>query len=113
MISVEEGFTWVRVTFVTSRIGELMSFGFNPEEDDPCDPIGISTSSESQRQFHFEVTANVTKSVQLSLVATIESEPQDTTEAQQVWRDVAHALGELQMWLLGPATRTVSRSTRS
>lgn len=90
-----------------------MSFGFSPDEEDPCDPVGTNTFSESQNQFRYEVTANVTKSVRLSLVANIESEPQDTTEAQQAWRDVAHALGELQMWLLGPATRTVSRSTRS
>jgi hypothetical protein len=91
----------------------LSSFGFSPEEDSPCDPIGIHISSESPTQFHYDLTVNVTKSVRLSLVAIVESEPQDTTEAQLVWRDVAHALGELQMWLLGPATQTASRSTRS
>lgn len=91
----------------------MSQFGFSPEEDGPIDPIGIHTSSELQRPFHFEVTANVTKSVRLSLAAIVESEPQDIMEAQQVWQDVAHALGELQMWLLGPATRTASRSTRS
>lgn len=64
-------------------------------------------------QFQYALTVNVTESVRLSLVATVESGPQDTTEAQQVWRDVAHALGELQMWLLGPVTQTASRSTRS
>lgn len=90
----------------------MSNFGFSPEEEDPCDPIGISTSSESLTPFRYEVTANVTRSVQLSLVAIVESEPQDTTEAQQVWQDVAHALGELQMWLLGPATPTASRSTQ-
>jgi hypothetical protein len=77
------------------------------------DQDGMSISSTSQEQFHYEVTANVTKSVRLSLAATVESEPQDITEAQQVWRDVAHALGELQTWLLGPATQTVSPSTQS
>lgn len=91
----------------------MSRLGFSPEEEDPCDPIGIHISSELHRQFHYEVTANVTKSVRLSLVAIVESDPQDTMEAQQVWRDVAHALGELQMWLLGPATQTASRSTRS
>ncbi len=93
-----------------------MTFGFSPEEDgeeQSYDPIGINTSSELQRQFHFDLTVNVTKSVQLSLGAIVECDPQDTTEAQQVWQDVAHALGELQMWLLGPATRTASRSTRN
>lgn len=91
----------------------MSSFGFSPEEDSPCDPIGIHTFSESPMQFHYDLTVNVTESVRLSLVATVESGPQDITEAQQVWRDVAHALGELQMWLLGPATQTASRSTRS
>lgn len=90
-----------------------MSFGFSPEEEDPCGPVGMNTFSESHNQFRYEVTANVTRSVQLSLAVIVESEPQDTTEAQQVWRDVAHALGELQMWLLGPATPTASPSTRS
>lgn len=74
---------------------------------------GTNISSKSQEQFHYEVTANVTKSVRLSLMATVESDPQGTMEAQQVWRDVSHALGELQMWLLGPATQTVSQSTQS
>lgn len=83
-----------------------MSFGFSPEEDDACDPIGINTFSESPPQFHCEVTVNVTKSVQLSLAVTVESDQQDITEARQVWRDVASALGELQMYLLGPATPT-------
>ena len=73
------------------------------------DRDGKNTSSTSQEQFHCEVTVNVTKSVRLSLAATVESEPQDITEAQQVWRDVANALGELQMWLLGPVTPIVSR----
>lgn len=77
------------------------------------DPNGMSTSSTLQEQFHYEVTANVTKSVRLSLALTVESDPQDTTEAQQVWRDVAYALGEIQMWLLGPATPTVLPSTRN
>jgi hypothetical protein len=90
-----------------------MSFGFSPEEEDTCDPIGIHTSSESPKPFHFALTANVTRSVQLSLEAIVECDPQDTMEAQQVWRDVAHALGELQLWLLGPATPTASRSTQS
>lgn len=89
------------------------SFGFTAEEEDPCDPVGIDTFSESPKQFHYGLTVNVTKSVQLSLEAIVESEPQDTTEAQQVWRDVASALGELQMYLLGPATPTASPSTRS
>jgi hypothetical protein len=78
-----------------------------------CDRTGTGISLTLQQQFHYEVTANVTKSVRLSLAATVESDPQDTTEAQQVWRDVAHALGELQMWLLAPATPTVSPSTRN
>ena len=92
-----------------------MTFGFSPEDDeeDPCDPIGIITSSESPKPFHFALTANVTRSVQLSLEAIVECEEQDTMEAQQVWRDVAAALGELQLWLLGPATQTASRSTRN
>ena len=77
------------------------------------DHLGTNTSSGLQTQFHYEVTANVTKSVQLSLAATVESDPQDTTEAQQVWKDVAHALGELQMWLLVPATPTVLPSMQS
>lgn len=72
-----------------------------------------NTSSELQKQFHYAVTANVTKSVRLSLVATAESDPQDTMEAQQVWKDAAHALGELQMWLLAPVTQTASQSTPS
>lgn len=29
----------------------------------------------------------------------------------QEWRDVAHALGQFQMWLLGPVTPTVLPST--
>lgn len=90
-----------------------MSFGFSPEEDSLCDRIGMSTSSESPQQFRYDLTVNVTESVRLSLVAIVESDPQGTMEAQQVWRDVAHALGELQMWLLGPVTPTVSRSTRN
>lgn len=77
------------------------------------DQLGTNTSLGLQKQFHYEVTANVTKSVQLSLAVTVESDPQDTTEAQQVWKDVAHALGELQMWLLGPATPTASPSMQS
>lgn len=77
------------------------------------DQGGTNTSLASPRPLHFDLTVNVTKSVRLSLVATVESEPQDTTEAQRVWRDVAHALGELQMWLLGPATPTASQPTPS
>lgn len=92
----------------------MSNFGFSPEEDDEyCDQGGMITSSELHEQFRYEVTVNVTESVQLSLVATVASELQDITEAQQVWRDVASALGDLQMWLLGPATQTVSRSTQS
>lgn len=77
------------------------------------DQAGKNISSTSRKQFHYEVTVNATKSVRLSLAATVESEPQDTTEAQQVWRGVAHALGELQMWLLEPATQTALRSTQN
>lgn len=89
-------------------------FGFTvDEEDEPCDPVGINTSSELHEQFHYEVTVNVTKSVQLSLVGIVASDPQDTMEAQQVWQDVARALGELQMWLLGPVTQTASQSTQN
>lgn len=33
-------------------------------------------------------------------------------EHQPVWRDVAHALGQLQMWLLAPVMPTASQSTR-
>lgn len=92
----------------------MSNFGFSPEEDDEyCDQGGMITSSELLEQFRYEVTVNVTESVQLSLVATVASEPQGTTEAQQVWRDVAHALGELQMWLMGPATPTALPSTQS
>ena len=91
----------------------MSSFGFSPEEEDDCDQAGMITSSELHEQFRYEVTVNVTESVQLSLGAIVESEPQDTTEAQQVWRDVAHALGELQMYLLGPATQTALPSTQS
>lgn len=92
---------------------ERMSFGFTPDEEDPCDQIGIHTSSELPRQYHLGLTVNVTKSVQLSLEAIVESEPQDTMEAQQVWRDVASVLGELQTWLLGPATPTALRFTQN
>lgn len=74
---------------------------------------GTNISSISPKPLHLDLTVNVTKSVRLSLVATVESDPQDSTEAQQVWRDVAIAQGELLTWLLGPATRTVSRSTQS
>lgn len=91
----------------------MSSFGFSPEDGDECDPIGIDTSLELPKQFHYGLTVNVTKSVQLSLEAIVECDPRDTTEAQQVWQDVASALGELQLWLLGPATQTVSRSTRN
>lgn len=91
----------------------MSNFGFSAEQEDLCDPIGINTFSESPPQFHCEVTANVTKSVQLSLAVTVESDQQDITEARQVWRDVAVALGELQMYLLGPATETASPSTPS
>lgn len=58
-------------------------------------------------------TANAIKLELSLLVKTDEFDPPATTEAQQVWRDVAHALGELQMWLLGPATPTASQSTQS
>lgn len=88
------------------------SFGFSAEEEDLCDPIGINTFSELQPQFHCEVTVNVTKSVQLSLAVTVESDQQDITEARQVWRDVAVALGDLQMYLLAPATGIVLPSTQ-
>lgn len=77
------------------------------------DQPGTSTSLESPKQLHLDLTVNVTKSVRLSLVATVESEPQDTMEAQQVWRDVARAHGELLMWLLAPATQIALRSTQS
>ena len=76
-------------------------------------PHGMSTSSGSLRRLHSEVTANVTKSVRLSLAATVEYEQQGTTEAQQVWQDVAHAQGELLKFLLAPATPTASPSTQS
>jgi hypothetical protein len=58
-------------------------------------------------------TANAIKLELSLLVARGESGPRVTTEAQQVWKDVAAVLGELQMWLLGPATPTASPSTRS
>ena len=74
---------------------------------------GTSTSSESQKQFRCEVTANVTKSVRLSWVLTVESDPRDTMEARQVWWDVAHAQGELLRFLLAPATPIASPSTPS
>lgn len=77
------------------------------------DQDGTSTSSELPERFHCDLTVSVTKSVQLSLEATVESDPQDITEARQVWRDVSAALGELQMWLLGPATQTAWRSMQS
>lgn len=77
------------------------------------DQPGTNTSLESPKPLHLDLTVNVTKSVRLSLAATVESDPQDTTLAQQVWRDVAIAQGDLLRWLLGPATRTVSRSTQS
>lgn len=51
-------------------------------------------------------TANAIKLEPSLLVVTTESDPPATTQAQQVWRDVAHVLGELQMWLLAPATPT-------
>lgn len=94
----------------------MTSFGFGPEQDESevyCDPIGIHTSSESPELFRSEVTVSVTKSVQLSLGVTVESDPQDITEARQVWRDVAVALGDLQMYLLDRATPTASPSTQS
>lgn len=77
------------------------------------DRDGINTSSTLPKPLHLDLTVNVTKSVRLSLAATVESDPQDTTEAQQVWRDVAIAQGDLLRWLLGPATRTALRSTQS
>lgn len=69
------------------------------------DQPGMNISSESPKPLHLDLTVNVTKSVRLSLGATVESDPQDTMAAQQVWRDVAIAQGELLTWLLGPATR--------
>jgi hypothetical protein len=77
------------------------------------DPPGIDTFSALQKPLHLDLTVNVTKSVRLSLAATIESDPQDTTLAQQVWRDVATAQGELLTWLLAPATQTALRSMQN
>lgn len=77
------------------------------------DQDGMNTSSTLPKPLRLDLTVNVTKSVRLSLAATVESDPQDTTLAQQVWRDVATALGELQMWLLAPATPTASPSMQS
>lgn len=76
-------------------------------------PIGTPISSESPEPLRSGATVNVTKLAPLSLGTTVEFELLDTTEHQRAWRDVAHALGELQMWLLGPATPTASRSTQS
>lgn len=72
---------------------------------------GIDISLTSPRRFHYEATANVTKSVRLSLAATVEFDPQDTTEAQQVWQDVARVQGELWTFLLARATPIASPST--
>lgn len=77
------------------------------------DPTGTSTSWVLQKLSVEGATANAIKLELSLLVGTDVSGQQGTTEARQVWQDVAHALGELQMWLLGPATPTVSRSTRS
>lgn len=94
--------------------GEAVTIAFRDgAEVKQCGQDGMNISLESQGQFHYGLTASVTKSVRLSLAATVESEPQDTTEAQQVWRAVAHALGELQMWLLAPATPIVFPSTQN
>lgn len=71
----------------------------------------MNTSWALQKLSVEGATANEIKLELSLLVKTSESEQPGTTEAQQVWRDVAHALGELQMWLLGPATPTASRST--
>jgi len=54
-----------------------------------------------------------TKSERWLLVQTDESDPQAIMALRQEWLDAATALGELQMWLLGPATQTVSRFTQS
>lgn len=77
------------------------------------DLAGTSTSLELPKQFHCGVTANGTRLVPSSLEVTVESEQPATTEAHQAWRDVAHALGELQMWLLAPATQTALPFTPS
>ncbi len=88
-------------------------FGFGPEGEEECAQGGMTISSELQEQYHSAQTVSVTRSVQLSWDVIVASDPQDTTEAQAVWRAVARALGELQMSLLGPATPTASRSTQS
>jgi hypothetical protein len=77
------------------------------------DQAGTSTSSTSQRLSASEVIANVTKLEQWSLGVTDGSGQPVTTRPRQEWLDAAYALGELQMWLLGPATPTASQSTRS
>jgi hypothetical protein len=70
------------------------------------DQAGTNTSWVLQKLSVEGATANAIKLELSLLVKTTESDPPGSTEAQQVWRDVAHALGELQMWLLGPATPT-------
>jgi hypothetical protein len=75
------------------------------------DPIGTTISSTSPELLRLGATVNETRLVQSSSEKTVEFELQDTMEPRQVWMDVAHALGELQMWLLGPATPTASPST--
>jgi len=77
------------------------------------DQAGTNISWVLQKLSVEGATANAIKLELSLLVKTDGSDPRVTTEAQQVWRDVAHALGELQMWLLGPATPTASLYTQS
>ena len=81
--------------------------------NDWSDQLGMSTSLESPEQYRCDLTVHVTKSVRLSLEVIVEFDPQDTTEARQVWTAVTPALVELLRLSQAPAMLTALRSTPS